>query len=327
MRVFDLDDSVAGDLGHSPGAGAVAIGNFDGVHLGHRQVIGEVVERAKKLGVISSVMTFEPYPREYFNPTNAPARLTTCRQKMALFAQTGINRAYCARFGKRLATTTAEDFVNNILLTQLNVTHVTVGADFRFGRARQGDVGLLADMGARHGFGVSVVADVENDGNRISSSRIRALLAEGRLEDASKLLGRPFAYSGRVIHGDKRGRTWGFPTANFAVRRDSFPLSGVFVVEVSDTNGFHRYGVANVGRRPTINSTRLLIEAFLFDFSGDLYGQRLQVTFLERIREERRFESFDALKQQIGEDIEFAHRQIDADIMSDSKIKAQRKEG
>lgn len=303
MRIFELG---SGPDRFEGGAGVVAIGNFDGVHLGHRQVIRRLIERARADGVPASVLTFEPYPREYFTPDAAPPRLTSCRHKFELLLDAGVDRVYCARFGRVLAATTAEDFVGDILVTRLAVGHVVVGADFRFGKGRAGDVELLSALGRRHGFSVTAVDDVESSGERVSSSRIRELLAKRDLEGAAALLGRPFSFKGRVIHGDKRGRTWGFPTANLAVRRGSFPLAGVFVVELAAEDGFRAFGVANVGRRPTVQGTRLLVEVHLFDVQPDLYGARVEVTFLAPVREERRFENFEALKAQIGRDIDFA---------------------
>lgn len=301
MRIFDLRAPETG--GASRHAVALAIGNFDGVHRGHREVIGKVIRVAEQLEATSAIMTFEPYPREYFDPATAPPRLSSCAHKLELLRETGVSRVYCARFGKALASTSANEFVRSILVEQLNVAHVVVGADFRFGAGRTGNVELLRQLGHELHFGVTSVSDFNVADQRVSSSRIRAFLAEGDLDSAAVLLGRPFSWEGRVMHGDKRGRTWGFPTANLAVRRDSFAVSGVFVVRVTDAHGFYATGVANVGRRPTVQGTRLLIEVHLFDFDGDLYGRRIQVTFLHRIRGERRFDSFDALKHQIGDDI------------------------
>lgn len=304
MRIYQLDGRGAGS--DADGAGVVAIGNFDGVHLGHRQVIARVLEKSEEIGSPAAVMTFEPYPREFFDPHHAPPRLTSCRQKFELLERAGIDRVYCARFGSKLAATTAHDFVAVMLVERLKVSHVVVGVDFRFGAARAGDVGLLVRLGREFGFGVSAIDDFEREGERVSSSRIRHLLEIGDLDGAASLLGRPFSYKSRVIHGDRRGRTIGFPTANLGVRRNSFPLSGVFVVSVADERGWHAQGVANVGRRPTVDGSRLLLEVHLFDYSGSLYGRRLEVTFLRQVRRERRFESFEALKTQITRDCEYA---------------------
>lgn len=300
MRIFELRSREPGSVDD---AVAVAIGNFDGVHRGHREVIGKVLHAARQHRLTPAIMTFEPYPREYFDPRTAPPRLSSFAHKLKLLRESGVERVYCARFGKALASTSAEDFVSAILVEQLNVSHVVIGADFRFGAGRTGDVELLTELGHRYHFGVTSVSDFDVDRERVSSSRIRAFLAEGDLDSAAALLGRPFSWEGRVAHGEKRGRTWGFPTANLVLRRDSFAVSGVFVVQVTDEKGLHATGVANVGRRPTVQGTRLLIEVHLFDFDDDLYGRRIQVTFLHRIRGEHRFESFDALKQQIARDI------------------------
>ncbi len=303
MRIFQLDRG--GEIAGRD-AGVLAIGNFDGVHRGHRAVIAHAVEQAARLGVHSSIMTFEPYPLEYFRPEAAPPRLSSCRHKFELLSATGIERVYCARFGARLAATTAEDFISAVLAERLGVSHVVVGADFRFGAGRRGDVAMLRESGVRHGFGVTVAEDFVDGGERISSSRIRQLLANGELDAAATLLGRPFSHLGRVIHGDKRGRTWGFPTANFAIRRQRFPISGVFAVSLRDGRGFDAPGVANVGRRPTVGGEKLLIEVHLLDFKGDLYGRRMEVVFHRRLREERRFDGFDALRAQILADVDAA---------------------
>ncbi len=300
MRILTLDGRP------TSGPAAVAIGNFDGVHRGHRQVIGRVIEAARALGVPPAIMTFEPYPREYFLGADAPPRLTSCRHKFELLASAGVERVYCVRFGRRLASTSAENFIDDILVGRLCVAHVVVGADFRFGKGRAGDVSLIESRAREHGFAITAVDDFGVDGERVSSSRIRGLLSMGELDAAARLLGRRFSYKSRVIHGDKRGREWGFPTANLAVSRSRFPVQGVFVVELDDGGGRVHAGVANVGRRPTVHGTRLLVEVHLFDFDGNLYGRRVEVTFLHRIRDERRFDGFDALKAQIRRDIDAA---------------------
>lgn len=310
MRILNLDGRAAS------GPAAVAIGNFDGVHRGHRQVIGRLREIAGALDVPAGVMTFEPYPREYFNPAEAPPRLTSCRHKVELLAEAGVDRVYCARFGSRLASTSAESFIDDILVSGLGVAHVVVGADFRFGRGRAGDIGMIRSRSKTAGFGVTAVDDFDIDGERVSSSRIRRLLADGDLDAATRLLGRPFSYKSRVVHGDRRGRQWGFPTANLAVRRDRFPVQGVFVVRLGDDAGAIGVGVANVGRRPTVQGTRLLVEVHLFDYAGDLYGRRVEVTFLHRVRDERRFDGFDALKAQIARDCDEARSYLAAHDVS-----------
>lgn len=308
MRIFELEGHRRDPTG---GAGAVAIGNFDGVHLGHQRVIDQLLKTARDLDAPATVMTFEPYPREFFDPKEAPPRLSSCRHKFHLLRSSGISRVYCVRFGRRLAATSATDFVSSILVGRLAVQHVTVGVDFRFGSGRLGDVDMLHRLGREHGFGVTAVEDFTEGGERISSSRIRRLLADAELDSAARLLGRPFSYKGRVIHGDKRGRTWGFPTANLTTPRNSFPLKGVFVVELTDEDGFRRTGVANVGHRPTIGGVRLLIEVHLFDFNGDLYGRRVEVTFLHRIRDEQRFDDFEALKARIRQDVVLAEQWLE----------------
>lgn len=300
MRTFFLDGRAA------DAPAAVAIGNFDGVHRGHQQVVARLLAVAAEAGAVPSVMTFEPYPREYFQGHDAPPRLTGLRHKLALLREAGVARVYCPRFDRRLAATSAEDFVDDMLIENVRAAHVVVGEDFRFGAGRAGNVALLSARARDAGVGVTAVSDYLAGGERISSTRIRALLGQGDLDTAARLLGRPFSCCGRVQHGDKRGRTIGFPTANLLPVRDAFPLSGVFVVSMRDGDGEIGVGVANVGRRPTVAGLRLRVETHLLDYGGDLYGRLVEVTFLHRVRGEQRFDSFDALKVQIGRDIDSA---------------------
>ncbi len=303
MRVFNLGGGPVLNQ-PDPGGGVVAIGNFDGVHLGHRTVIDEALQVARQTETFAAAMTFEPYPREFFSPEQAPPRLTSFRHKSELLQTTGIERVYCVRFGRRLASTTAEAFIQKYLLEKLSVRHVIVGSDFRFGARRVGDIAMLQEAGSSYGFGVTAIQDYLHNGVRVSSSSIRELLSEGHLSAAAELLGRPFSFMGRVIHGDKRGRTWGFPTANFAVRNNTFPLKGVYVVCLDNGLGLRKFGVANAGMRPTVSGTRMLVEVHLFNFNENLYGKRFEVMFHKRIRDERKFPDFEALKRQIFTDIE-----------------------
>ncbi|MFT5114290.1 MAG: riboflavin kinase/FMN adenylyltransferase [Parasphingorhabdus sp.] len=299
--------------------GVLAIGNFDGVHLGHQAVIHVARDAARKLNSHCAVLTFEPHPREFFQPDNAPPRLTGLRHKLALFKEAGVDVAHCLRFNRRLAETTAEEFIEKLLVNNLAVKHVIVGRDFQFGRNRTGNVQLLKQFGDKYGFVVTAIEDYLADEARISSSNIRELLKKGDLTSARKLLGRPVSHIGRVLHGDKRGRQWGFPTANFTMPRHSTPLSGVFAVRVDDGNGWQRQGVANVGRRPTVDGLKLLLEVHLFDVEENLYGKLLQVEFLSKVREEKKFADFEQLKKQISQDIDEVKRWmlVDAQAISD----------
>ena len=285
--------------------GCVAtIGNFDGVHAGHQAVL----ERLRAVGwrhqLPAVVITFEPYPAEYFQGEGAPARLTSLREKWRLVRDLGADRLICLHFNGRLANMSAADFVDDILVRQLGIRHLIVGDDFRFGRGREGDFAFLRQAGDRHGFDVESTPTYELDGERVSSTRVRCALAEGRLDEAERLLRRPYAVTGRVVHGDKLGRQLGYPTANLRFRRPP-PLRGIFAVEVEGVDG-SRFGVASLGTRPTVEGTRTLLEVYLFDFSAELYGQVITVVFRRLLREERRFDSVDALAEQIGRDADAA---------------------
>lgn len=281
--------------------GTVAtIGNFDGVHLGHQAVLGQLKAQASAFGADTTVISFEPLPNEYFQGVNAPGRLVNFRDKYQLMERQGIDQWLCLRFNKALATMPADQFIRDVLVVGLGIRLLVVGDDFRFGKGRKGDFSLLQHAGGIYGFEVrdtnTFVCDEEE---RVSSTRIRQSLFDGDFDTAERLLGRRFTMSGKVIHGDKRGRELGFPTLNIRANRPVSPLKGVFAVEVEGIG----HGVANVGTRPTFNDRGFLIEVHLLDFSGDLYGKRLTVNWLKKLRTEKRFESFDALKQQIGQDI------------------------
>jgi riboflavin kinase/FMN adenylyltransferase len=280
----------------------VAIGNFDGFHLGHQQLIKTLKVRSKELSLKSTVVTFEPHPQTYFQPDVRLSRLSSVREKLELFRDYGVERVIALRFNEQLASLSAEDFVRKYLVESLSASHVVVGYDFGFGAGRSGTAEDLQALGDTYGFGVSRVAAVSIDGEKIGSTRVREALKSGDLELATRLLGRPYAISGRVLHGDQRGRTWGFPTANLLVERHNPPLRGVFAVEVEGVAEGLLPGVANLGFRPTVGGDRLLLEVHLINFSGTFYGDRVRVIFRKRIRAETKFESFDALKDQIHKD-------------------------
>lgn len=281
---------------------AATIGNFDGVHLGHQAVLGQLSERAGALGLPTCVITFEPQPREFFAPQSAPARLTRLREKLLALRRFSVDRVLCLRFDSHLAGLSAAEFVKVVLVDGLGVRYLVVGDDFRFGKGRQGDFASMQQAGAEQGFQVVNMHTFNVDGARVSSTRIREALAAGDMAGAEKLLGRPYRMCGRVAHGDRRGRTIGFPTANIHLHRHATPVQGVFAVELFGLDREPVAGVANVGTRPTVDGTRTLLEVHLFDFDQDIYGRYVYVNFLHKLRPELRFDSFEALKEQIHQD-------------------------
>jgi len=282
----------------SGGRCALTIGNFDGVHRGHRALIDRVTAKADELRLSSCVLIFEPHPREFFSGAAAPARLTRLRDKLELMAQAGVKRVHVARFDARFAALSAERFVDEVLVRRLRAGWLLVGRDFRYGERRSGDFASLADSAKRHGFDLESMPDVTFEGERVSSSAVRAALARGDLQAAERLLGHPYTISGRVAHGAKLGRDLGFPTANIVLRRPA-PLSGIYVVEAGE---FGR-GVASLGTRPTVNPVAIpLLEVHLFDCERELYGEHLRVRFLEKLRDEEKYDGLDALRQAIASD-------------------------
>jgi riboflavin kinase/FMN adenylyltransferase len=281
----------------------LTIGNFDGVHRGHRAMLDRLVAKARALGVPCGVLTFEPHPREFFSAATAPTRLSRLREKLELIAEAGIDRTHVLRFGAQLAAMSAERFIEDVLLRGMGVRWLLVGRDFRFGAKRVGDFEMLKAAGARQGFGVEAMDDVLEGAQRISSSGVRAALAAGDLEAAARLLGRPYTMSGRVAHGEKLGRTLGFPTANLVLRRLP-PLAGIFAVEAEvEETQLRLKGVASVGRRPTVRENAApLLEVHLFDWTGNLYGRHLRVTFLRKLRDEAKYDGLEALRAAIARD-------------------------
>ena len=284
--------------------GCVAtIGNFDGVHRGHQAILARLRERALELGMPSCVVIFEPQPREYFAPQAAPARLARLRDKLELLAAEGIDRVLCLAFNQRLSKLSAAEFVETILVAGLGVQHLEVGDDFRFGCDRLGGFDYLQQAGSVHGFTVEAAQTVELDGLRVSSTEVRNALAAADFELAERLLGRPFAIAGRVLHGQKLARQLGWPTANVQLKRRRVPLTGVYLVSVA-VDGQPWPGVANIGVRPTVaGDGRAHLEVHLLDFAGDLYGRRLTVAFHHKLRDEQRFASLEALKAAIDADV------------------------
>ncbi|MES9820399.1 MAG: bifunctional riboflavin kinase/FAD synthetase [Candidatus Thiodiazotropha sp.] len=288
--------------------GCVAtIGNFDGVHLGHQSVFRHLMEMGADLDLPTTVVTFEPQPREFFQAASAPARLTRMREKLQAIQETGVQRVVVLEFNKRLAAMPAEAFVRELLVEGLGTRFLSVGDDFRFGRGREGDFDLLRRMGKEHGFEVENMNTYKVDADRVSSTRIRELLTLGDLNGAAQCLGRPYRLCGRVAHGNKRGRTIGFPTMNINMHRLVSPLHGVYAVKVGGLGDMGLPGVANIGNRPMVEGdNRYLLEVHLFDFNQDVYGEHVSVEFVQKLRDEQRFESFESLRQQIWRDAERA---------------------
>jgi riboflavin kinase/FMN adenylyltransferase len=278
----------------------LTIGNFDGVHVGHQALIEKLISESKRRKLTSAVMTFEPHPKEFFTPENAPTRLTTLREKLEFFLSYGIEKVFVCAFNQKFSNISSEVFMHQILREQLKAELLIVGDDFRFGVKRQAGIEDLR----KNAFELFEIPEINVTGKRVSSTRIREDLKEGRIKEVSQFLGRPYSISGKVVEGDKRGRKMGFPTANIHMKHLRPALTGVYAVKLGNRNG-----VANLGVRPTISGTpKLLLEVHLLNFNEDIYGQHVQVTFLEKIRDEMKFENIDALIEQIKKDVAHATR-------------------
>jgi riboflavin kinase / FMN adenylyltransferase len=287
----------------------VAIGNFDGVHRGHRAVIGAALDRAGALGKKAAVLTFEPHPRDFFNPADKLFRLTDAPTKLRLLAATGLDGAIVLTFDAALAGLTAEDFVERILVERFAISGAVIGFNFHFGMGRTGSPAFLKAQGVRHGFVVDVVPPLQEAGLAVASGPIREALAAGEVGKAADLLGCPWFVSGEVIHGDKRGRELGFPTANLSLEASCGLRHGIYAVRANV--GGRRYdGVASFGRRPMFDTGAVLLEVFLFDFSGDLYGQSIDVAFIAWLRAEAKFASIDELTRQMADDARLARERL-----------------
>ncbi|MDX5446521.1 MAG: bifunctional riboflavin kinase/FAD synthetase [Zoogloeaceae bacterium] len=280
----------------------LTIGNFDGVHRGHQALLAMLVKQARACGADATVLTFEPHPREYFSPQNAPARLASLRDKLLQLSQTGIDRVHVCRFDAAFAAMHANRFIEDVLVRGLGVRHLIIGDDFRFGAKRQGDFTLLQREGARLGFGIEAMPTLTDGGTRVSSSAVREALADGALDRAAALLGRPYSVAGRVVSGRRLGRSLGYPTANIVLRHSRPALSGVFAVSVEGLRAGRIAGVANLGSRPTVGGDKPNLEVHLLDWQGDCYGAHLRVHFLHKLRDEARYDSLDALTRQIRRD-------------------------
>ncbi len=282
---------------------ALTIGNFDGVHLGHQALLNELRAEARTRGLQTAAVIFEPHPREFFTPQQAPARLTSLREKLELFAALGIDRVHVCRFNERFAQMSAANFIN-ALHEKLLAKFVLIGDDFRFGSGRGGDFALMEKIGAQLGFSVRSVRSVMHGGVRISSTAVRAALAAGQMRAAQRYLGRHYSISGRVVHGDGLGRRIGYPTANIQLKHNRPPLYGIFVVRVHAEGLGVLQGVASLGVRPTVrHDDKPVLEVHLFEFAQQIYGKHLRVEFLHKLRDEEKFPDVDALTRQIALDV------------------------
>lgn len=291
---------------------ALTIGNFDGVHLGHQEMLAELKRAATRLGLSTCVLTFEPHPREFFAPDKAPTRLTSLREKLELLAACGVDRVHVCRFNYAFAQTTAEDFIDGIIARGLGARWVLVGDDFRFGARRAGSLVMLKQAAPRLGLEVAALASVTLDGERVSSTALRQALAAGDLERAGRLLGRTYSISGRVVRGDGLGRKLGFPTANVQMKHNRPPLTGIFAVRLHGAASEPLPAVASLGVRPTVKQQGApVLEVHALDFSGDLYRRHVRVEFLHRLRDEEKYADLATLTRQIALDAKNARAFFD----------------
>lgn len=287
--------------------GCVAtIGKFDGVHLGHKQILAQLNAKAAQLELPSLVILFEPHPAEFFVAEKAPARLNSLAAKLEYLAEQGVDRVLCLSFNAKLSAMSAQEFVSELLVEKLAIAHFVVGDDFRFGRARSGNFQMLQEQGQKYGFSVESTVTFTLEQERVSSTRVRQVLAANDFEHAAELLGRPYAIKGRVMHGQKLARTFGVPTANIKIGCFNLTLRGVYAVVATLANGDRVEGVANIGKRPTVDGVKPILEVHLFDYDGDLYAQKLSVEFRQFLRAEQKFADLDQLKQAILNDVEAA---------------------
>ncbi|MGV6987598.1 bifunctional riboflavin kinase/FAD synthetase [Testudinibacter sp. P80/BLE/0925] len=286
---------------------ALTIGNFDGCHLGHQQILAHLKQKARQLGLPTVVMLFEPQPNEFFSAENAPARLMRLRDKLMFLQQAAIDYVLCIRFNRTFASLSAERFIQDYLVNKLQVKFLSIGDDFQFGAQRQGNFQTLLHAGKQFGFTVENNDSFALHAQRISSTLIRKALADDDLALAETMLGKPYSIRGRVAHGKKLGRTIGFPTANIHLHRQVNPIQGVYAVEIIDKYGQQHFGVANIGNRPTVDGgTRPLLEVHIFDFQRAIYGEPLEVVLRHKLRNEIKFADFEQLKQQIANDVQTA---------------------
>jgi len=291
----------------APRAAALTIGNFDGVHVGHQAMLARLLDAARAKGLEACAMTFEPHPREFFAPDKAPTRLTSLREKLELLRGAGLDRTYVMRFDYRFAQIAAEDFIERILVRGIGARHMLVGDDFRFGARRAGDLNMLSQHAERLGYTVDAMTSFVADGERVSSTAVRDALAAGNLSRAAGLLGRPYSISGRVVRGDGVGRKLGYPTANVQMKHNHPPLTGIFAVEAHGLGAGPLRGVASLGVRPTVKQNGApVLEVYLFDLDRDIYGCHVRVDFLEKLRDEEKYQDLATLTRQIARDVENA---------------------
>lgn len=281
----------------------LTIGNFDGVHCGHQALLQRLTQKAKALNVPAVVVTFEPLPREFFSKDKSiPPRLMRGREKYLALAEQGVDKIVVIRFTKAFANITAQEFVEQLLMQRLQAKHIVVGDDFRFGKGREGDFAYLVEAGAKGGFTIEAMPSILVNNERVSSTRVRQALQEADHDAVIHYLGRPYSMKGRIVYGNQRGRQIGYPTANINLHRQETPVKGVYAVKM---HGIHKEaieGVANIGMRPTVDGARTLLEVHLFHFNQDIYGRHVCVEFCKKLRDEKRFDSLDALKEQIDRD-------------------------
>lgn len=289
----------------------VTIGNYDGVHLGHQELINILKKKAKELDLPSVVVIFEPQPEEFFTDDDS-LRISSLREKITELEKNGVDNILVLPFNPYLAALSAMDFINKILINSLRAKYLVVGDDFVFGHRREGGFSLLNNESSRAGFEVCEVPSIKLDGVRISSSLIRASLAHGNLDLAGKLLGRSYRVCGSVVHGDRIGHDIGFPTANIHLKKRELSLTGVYLVKIHNLGPKTLFGVANIGFRPTVSGKKKRFEVYIFDFDANIYSKKINVEFCKKIRDEKRFRSLEDLKEQIGKDIEFAMLNIDS---------------
>ena len=282
----------------------IAIGNFDGIHLGHQSIIRQMLDTSRETGFPCVLFTFEPYPREFFSPEKAPARIMRLREKIICLREFAIDYLVCQRFDLALSKLPAEDFIEQYLVDKLRVRRLIVGEDFRFGHNRTGDLELLLRAGRNSGFEVDCTGNVVIDGRRVSSSWLRECLEQGDLSRVMQLTGRPYTISGRVVHGDKRGKSLGFPTININLHRLRSPVSGIFASRVHGLVENGLPAVSSIGSRPVFNGTFINLETHILDFSGDVYNRYVSVELCKKIRDEQDFTSVDDLKARMKTDIE-----------------------
>jgi riboflavin kinase / FMN adenylyltransferase len=290
------------NISGAPRGCVLTVGNYDGVHLGHQQMIRVVKRRAEELKVPAAVLVFEPSSKEFIDPDGAPARLTRWREKFTALAAVGVDQLVTLRFNEKMREMTPENFVDRLLVKGLGARHIVVGDDFRYGRKACGTIDSLREAGRTRGFGVEQIDPFVVDGVRVSSTAVRERLELGDYAGAARLLGHRYRMTGHVAHGRELGRTLGFPTANLYLMRRRSPTWGVLAVRIHGIGSSARDGVASLGTRPTVNGTEPLLEVHVFDFSGDLYGRLIEVEFIAKLRDEAKFDSLDAMVEQMNVD-------------------------